>query len=84
MEEKSVIDAAQIELGSDLHHTFKIDGEVILVADSTVQRVPVASADPNDPLNFAKWRKVGLVVTTCWFCKYPEAVQWHAKSPFDY
>ena len=32
-----------------------------------VRRIPVPSADPNDPLNMSKWRKLGVVVTCCWY-----------------
>lgn len=69
MDEKAFVDATQVENGSGSHQAVKIDGEVVLVTGSAVQRIPVASADPNDPLNFSKWRKLGILITTCWFCK---------------
>lgn len=69
MDEKAFADATQVEDGSGAHQAVKFDGEVVLVADSAVQRIPVASADPNDPLNYSKLRKFGVMVTTCWFCK---------------
>ena len=31
--------------------------------------VPQPSNDPNDPLNFTKWQKIGIVFSCCWFCK---------------
>jgi hypothetical protein len=69
MEEKTYANDSQVEYGSDTGKALKIDGEVALVADSSIQRIPIASSDPNDPLNFAQWRKMGILVTTCWFCK---------------
>lgn len=74
MDEKAFIDATQVEHGSGSHKPIKIDGDVVLVSESAVQRIPVASADPNDPLNFTKWRKFGILTTTCWFCMSARAV----------
>lgn len=74
MDEKTFADASEVEHGPRSHDTIKIDGEVVLITDSTVQRIPIASADPNDPLNFTKWRKLGILVTTCWFCMSAEVV----------
>ncbi|KIW05425.1 uncharacterized protein PV09_03935 [Verruconis gallopava] len=43
-------------------------GDVLLVTKTNhVRRIPVPTNDPNDPLNFNKWRKLGIVVTCCWF-----------------
>jgi len=39
----------------------------LLDEDGNVRRIPVPSADPNDPLNMSKWRKMGVVVTCCWY-----------------
>jgi hypothetical protein len=80
MEEKTYIDESQIEYGSDAGKTLKIDGEVALVADSSIQRIPIASSDPNDPLNFTKWRKMGVLVTTCWFCKSHGRTLYHSYA----
>ncbi|PVH79736.1 MFS general substrate transporter [Cadophora sp. DSE1049] len=35
-----------------------------------VRRIPVPSDDPNDPLKFSKWRKIGIVFTCCWFSNF--------------
>lgn len=35
--------------------------------DGNIRRIPVPSADPNDPLNMSKWRKLGVIVTCCWY-----------------
>ena len=46
-------------------------GEILLVSgpDDAVRLIPVPTSDPNDPLNFSKWRKAGVTITCCWFCK---------------
>ncbi|KAI8179888.1 hypothetical protein K4K51_003149 [Colletotrichum sp. SAR 10_75] len=49
------------------NHTH-VDGNALLVnKDGEVRRIPVPSSDPNDPLNFRKWEKYGLVFCCCWF-----------------
>lgn len=46
----------------------KPTGDVTLLdAAGHVRRVPTPSSDPNDPLNMDKWRKLGVIVTCCWF-----------------
>jgi MFS family permease len=43
-------------------------GEVLLVSgQDQVRNIPVPTDSPNDPLNFSKWRKLGIVITCCWF-----------------
>ncbi|KAI7541025.1 MFS general substrate transporter [Hortaea werneckii] len=43
-------------------------GDVTLLdATGHVRRVPTPSSDPNDPLNMNRWRKLGVIVTCCWF-----------------
>ncbi|THX22408.1 MFS general substrate transporter [Aureobasidium pullulans] len=32
-----------------------------------IRRIPIPSSDPNDPLNYSKWRKLGILVCCCWF-----------------
>jgi hypothetical protein len=39
----------------------------LLDDDGNVRRIPVPSTDPNDPLNMGKWRKLGVIVTCCWY-----------------
>lgn len=31
------------------------------------QRWPIPSSSPRDPLNYNKWRKLGIVISCCWF-----------------
>lgn len=40
---------------------------LLITADGQLQKVPIPSADPNDPLNFSFWEKTGVVVSCCWF-----------------
>jgi hypothetical protein len=48
-----------------------VEGNAYLIGpDGTVRKLPVPSSDPNDPLNFSKWTKFGIVVACCWFCMY--------------
>ena len=45
-----------------------VNGNVdLLDGDGNVRRIPVPSADPNDPLNMNKWRKLGIIITCCWY-----------------
>jgi hypothetical protein len=39
----------------------------LLDEDGNIRRIPVPSADPNDPLNMGRWRKLGVIVTCCWY-----------------
>jgi hypothetical protein len=44
------------------------NGNVDLLDDNgNVRRIPVPSSDPNDPLNMNKWRKLGIIITCCWY-----------------
>jgi hypothetical protein len=31
------------------------------------RRIPIPTGDPNDPLNFGKVQKLGILVSCCWF-----------------
>ncbi|KAJ5109592.1 hypothetical protein N7532_002237, partial [Penicillium argentinense] len=42
-------------------------GEVLVDAEGGIQRLPVPSADPNDPLNYTRWEKMGVIFSCCWF-----------------
>ncbi|PYH91315.1 MFS general substrate transporter [Aspergillus ellipticus CBS 707.79] len=43
-------------------------GDALLVdAAGDIQRLPLPSQDPNDPLNFTVWEKTGVMVSCCWF-----------------
>ena len=47
-----------------------IEGNALLVdSDGCVRRLPIASSDPNDPLNYKPWERAAIIVCCCWFCK---------------
>lgn len=59
-ERLEVIDGKRIDV--------PVNGNVdLLDGDGNVRRIPVPSADPNDPLNMNKWRKLGIIITCCWY-----------------
>jgi len=69
-----------VNLKSDLNHVESVDGignghtlgsTLLVTIDGQVRRIPVSTNDPNDPLNFSRWQKVGIVFSCCWFCKSP-------------
>jgi hypothetical protein len=39
----------------------------LLDSEGNTRRIPIPTSDPNDPLNFSKWRKLGILVSCCWF-----------------
>lgn len=60
----------KIEFVEDVEPQEVGNGDVLLVdAAGEIQRLPVPSNDPNDPLNFTAWEKTGVIVSCCWFCK---------------
>ena len=45
-------------------------GNALLVArDGTIRKLPIPTSDPNDPLLYTKYQKLGIIVSCCWFCK---------------
>ena len=44
--------------------------DVLVSENGEVQRLPVPSEDPNDPLNFSTWEKFGVIFSCCWFCEF--------------
>jgi hypothetical protein len=48
-----------------------VSGDVLMISgNDKVRRIPIPSDDPNDPLKFSKWKKMGIVFTCCWFCEF--------------
>ncbi|KAI1342296.1 major facilitator superfamily domain-containing protein [Xylariaceae sp. FL0016] len=44
------------------------EGDVKIVNEhNEIRQIPIPTDDPNDPLNWPKWRKMGIVGTCCWF-----------------
>jgi hypothetical protein len=39
----------------------------LLDEDGNTRRIPIPTSDPNDPLNFSKWQKFGILISCCWF-----------------
>ncbi|EPS31053.1 hypothetical protein PDE_06007 [Penicillium oxalicum 114-2] len=58
---------AKIEFVEDLETQNDQAGNILIDAAGQIQRLPVPSADPNDPLNFTVWEKSGVIVSCCWF-----------------
>ena len=70
-EDKLKAYSQNIEFASEGQQNGATAGEVLLVSgQDEIRKIPVPTSDPNDPLNFSKWRKIGVVTTCCWFCKY--------------
>lgn len=66
------VDTAQIETASTgpekIFAREQTKGDIVLVGhDHGVRKIPIPTDDPNDPLNWPKWRKMGIVGTCCWF-----------------
>ncbi|KAI0019603.1 major facilitator superfamily domain-containing protein [Xylariomycetidae sp. FL0641] len=72
-------DVAEIEASSTLHldkphaqhqqsHGGGGGGDVVLLDEGNqIRRIPIPTDDPDDPLNWPTWRKMGIVGTCCWF-----------------
>ncbi|PLB51333.1 MFS general substrate transporter [Aspergillus steynii IBT 23096] len=56
-----------VELAEDADIQKNNTDKILVDSDGCVQRLPIPSADPNDPLNFTFWEKLGVVVSCCWF-----------------
>lgn len=65
----SIEQKAKIEFLEDVEVEEIRTGEVLVDDRGEVQRLPVPSCDPNDPLNFNKSEKLGVTFSCCWFCK---------------
>jgi hypothetical protein len=45
-----------------------VKGNALLVRkDGEVRKIPIPSNNPNDPLNFRPWEKIGIIFCCCWF-----------------
>lgn len=63
-------DKPRIEFTENVEHQHQKPADHILVdADGLVQRLPVPSKDPNDPLNYSWMEKASIIVSCCWFCE---------------
>ncbi|CAG8251155.1 unnamed protein product [Penicillium salamii] len=57
---------AQVEYIEEVS-TSGVKLDVLVDETGEVQRLPVPSDDPNDPLNFTTWEKFGIILSCCWF-----------------
>jgi len=56
-------------------------GDVLLISEEGLRKIPVPTDDPDDPLNYGKWKKAGVVLTCCWFCKCAsEEIKYHWEA----
>ncbi|KAF1347498.1 major facilitator superfamily domain-containing protein [Delphinella strobiligena] len=54
--------------GKDVSKEQCTSGDVQLINTAgEIRGIPIPSNDPNDPLNFSKLRKLGVLVCCCWF-----------------
>ena len=60
------LDKGKVTLPSD----HAVSSALLVGTDGHVRKIPVPSDDPNDPLNFLKWQKYGIIICCCWFCKF--------------
>ncbi|GMF76735.1 unnamed protein product [Aspergillus oryzae] len=72
-------DKPAIELAECVEAGTKSRGNLLVDADGQVQRLPVPSKDPNDPLNYSTWEKTAIIVSCCWFCEF--FVLWTSLPP---
>lgn len=59
----------KVEFVEDVEPQDARNGDLLVDAAGAVQRLPIPSTDPNDPLNFSIWEKIGVIVSCCWFCR---------------
>lgn len=57
--------------------------DVLVGENGEVQRLPVPSEDPNDPLNFSTWEKFGVIFSCCWFCGFPASFNIPCKANYS-
>jgi hypothetical protein len=50
-------------------HEHSVGNAFLVGEDGHIRNIPVPSSDPNDPLNFLKWQKFGIIFCCCWFCQ---------------
>ncbi|KAI9925831.1 hypothetical protein MW887_005637 [Aspergillus wentii] len=58
---------ASVELKDNLEAQVSSSDDVLVGTGGQIKRLPVPSNDPNDPLNFTYWEKMGIIVSCCWF-----------------
>lgn len=70
-QEKKTMNSEHLELGEKGFASTQqqpSNGDLQLInTTGEIRRIPIPSSDPNDPLNFSKWRKLGILICCCWF-----------------
>ena len=47
-----------------------VAGSALLIdRQGRVRNLPVPTNNPNDPLNWAGWKKAAVIFCCCWFCE---------------
>ncbi|KAI4840268.1 MFS general substrate transporter, partial [Aureobasidium sp. EXF-8845] len=65
---KATMVADHMEMPEKGHSTQPSNGDLQLInTTGEIRRIPIPSSDPNDPLNYSKWRKLGILICCCWF-----------------
>jgi hypothetical protein len=62
-----VEDIRKFDNGSGRHHGHVEGNALLVVGSGEIRRIPVPSANPNDPLNLKRWEKSVLIFCCCWF-----------------
>ncbi|KAI9039330.1 MFS general substrate transporter [Aspergillus affinis] len=60
-------DKPTVELAEDVEIQKHTTDQTLVDSEGRVQQLPIPSTDPNDPLNFTFWEKLGVIVSCCWF-----------------
>lgn len=63
-----VDEKSKAEFLEDVNPEYVEEGDILVDNAGGIQRLPVPSKDPNDPLNFSTWEKTGIITSCCWFC----------------
>ena len=65
---KSLMGSQHVEFtDKSISEQFTSGDVQLLNTAGEIRRIPIPSNDPNDPLNFTKARKLGILVCCCWF-----------------
>jgi hypothetical protein len=53
-----------------------VSGSALLIdKQGNVRKLPIPTANPNDPLNWKKWEKAAVIFCCCWFCASPPEIK---------
>ncbi|KAJ5139938.1 MFS general substrate transporter [Penicillium atrosanguineum] len=63
----SNVEKGSVDFVEDVGVEKSSEDAVLVSADGEIKLLPVPSKDPNDPLNFSRYAKLGIIVSCCWF-----------------